>query len=324
MKTITLEEHFVSPSFLEGPGKDLSEQAKKPGNRMSRIFAELYEVGDKRIAEMDAAGIDVQVLSLNSPGVEQLGVDAARKIAKETNDFLADVVSQHPGRFAGFATLPTPDPEAAAAELERTVRDYQFKGAMINGHSQGRYLDNPMFRPILERAEALEVPIYLHPTAPPRAVIDAYYAGFEPAASDMLARAGWGWHIETATHVLRMILGGVFGRHPRLQIIVGHMGETLPFMLHRFDRILTPQLTKLKRPISDYLRENTWYTFSGFNYPAVFLDLLTEVGVDRMMFSVDYPYASMQEGREFLDRLPVSPADRERIAHGNAERLLKM
>ncbi len=324
MKTITLEEHFVSPSFLDGPGKELRQQAKNPESRMGRIYSQLADIGQKRIAEMDAAGIDVQVLSLNSPGVEQLEGEEAKKIAKDTNDFLADVVKQHAGRYAGFATLPTAEPEAAAAELERTVREYQFKGALINGHSRGRYLDNPMFAPILERAEALDVPIYLHPTAPPQSVIDAYYAGFDAAVSDMFSRAGWGWHIETATHVLRMIVGGVFDRYPKLQVIIGHMGETLPFMLHRFDRILTPQLTKLKRPISDYLRENIWYTFSGFNYPAVFSDLLTEIGVERMMFSVDYPYASMAEGREFLDGLPVSSADRERIAHGNAEKLLKM
>ncbi|MGA7193332.1 MAG: amidohydrolase family protein [Anaerolineales bacterium] len=324
MKTITLEEHFVSPSFLEGPGKGLTEQAKNPQSYIGKIFEQLRDLGDKRIAEMDAAGIDVQVLSLNSPGMEQLDPEAAKKIAKETNDFLASAIKDHPQRFAGFAALPTADPKAAAIELERTVRDHDFKGAIINGHVKGRYLDNKMFWPIFERAEALSVPIYLHPTQPPQSVIDASYSGFDPMVTNMLIGAGWGWHIETAIHVIRLILGGVFDQYPKLQIIIGHMGETLPFMLQRLDRIMSPEITKLKHPIGAYLRENIFYTFSGFNYTSTFLDLLLEVGVDRIMFSVDYPYASMAQGRDFLNKLPVSAADKERIAHGNAEMLLKI
>ena len=324
MKTITLEEHYVSPSFLEGPGKGLKEQAKNPESYMGKIFEQLRDLGDKRLTEMDAAGIDVQVLSLNSPGVEQLDAEEARKIARETNDFLASAVKSHPQRFAGFATLPTSDPKAAAIELERTVRDYQFRGAIINGHVKGRYLDNKFFWPILERAEALDVPIYLHPTQPPKAVIDASYSGFDPAVTNMLIGAGWGWHIETAVHVIQLMLGGVFDQYPKLQIIIGHMGETLPFMLQRMDRIMNTETTKLKRAISAYLRENMHYTFSGLNYTSTFLDLLLEVGVDRIMFSVDYPYASMAQGRDFLNKLPVSTADKERIAHGNAESLLKI
>ena len=140
----------------------------------------------------------------------------------------------------------------------------------------------------------------------------------------MLIGAGWGWHIETAVHVIRLILGGVFDQYPKLQIIIGHMGETLPFMLQRFDRIMSTEITKLKQPVSTYLRENIHYTFSGFNYTSTFLNLLLEVGVDRIMFSVDYPYASMMQGRDFLNKLPVSAADKERIAHGNAESLLTM
>jgi uncharacterized protein len=324
MKTITLEEHFVSPSFLEGPGKGLKEQAKNPESYIGKIYEQLRDLGDKRISEMDVAGIDVQVLSLNSPGVEQLETEEARKVAKETNDFLANAVKSHPQRFAGFATLPTADPKAAAIELERTVRDYGFKGANINGHVKGRYLDNQFFWPILERAEALDVPIYLHPTQPPKAVIDASYSGFDPTITNMLIGAGWGWHIETAIHVIRIMLGGVFDQYPKLQIIIGHMGETLPFMLQRMDRIMNTETTKLKRPISAYLRENVHYTFSGLNYTSTFLDLLLEVGVDRIMFSVDYPYASMAQGRDFLNKLPVSTADKERIAYVNAENLLRI
>ena len=232
-------------------------------------------------------------------------------------------MQKHPSRFAGFAALPTAAPDAAVAELERTVRDYRFKGALINGHIRGRYLDDRFFWPILERAEALHVPIYIHPTQPPQPVIDASYGGFSPVVTYMLAGAGWGWHIETAIHVIRMVLGGVFDRFPNLQLMIGHLGETLPFMLPRLD-IMTPAMTKLRRPISAYLRENIHYSFSGFNFTPAFLDLLLQVGVDRIMFSADYPWASMTEARAFLDQLPVSTADRERIAHGNAEKLFKL
>jgi predicted TIM-barrel fold metal-dependent hydrolase len=272
---------------------------------------------------MDAAGIDMQVLSLTSPGTEQLYAAAATAIAREANDRVAEAVRAYPIRFAGFASLPTADPQAAVAELERTIHEYGFKGAMINGHVRGRYLDDKFFWPVLERAEALDVPIYLHPTQPPKAVIEASYAGFSPVVSDMLAGPGWGWHIETAIHVIRLILGGVFDRYPKLQIVVGHMGEGLPFMLQRLD-VMPMAMTNLKHPISFYLRQNVHYTFSGFNFTPTFLDLLLEVGVDRIMFSADHPYASMAQARAFLNQLPVGAADKERIAHGNAERLLKL
>ena len=216
--------------------------------------------------------------------------------------------------------MPIGDPPAAVAELERALGDDGFKGVVINGHHRGRYLDDRFFWPILARAEALKLPIYLHPTQSPQAVIDAWYGGLAPIVSEMMAGPGWGWHIETALHVLRMILGGVFDAYPELQVVVGHMGETLPSMLQKVD-VMAPAMTKLKKPISAYLSGNVHYTFSGFNFLPAFLDLLLEVGVDRIMFSTDHPYQSMAEGRAFLDRLPVSPADRERIAHGNAERL---
>ena len=324
MRTITLEEHYATPGFLHGPGRNLVERVGAPGDRMAEILEQLRDVGERRIAEMDAAGIDVQVLSLNSPGVEQVE-DAAEAVtlAREANDFAAGAASRHPTRFAGFATLPTGSPEKAAAELERTVRQQGFKGALINGHHRGRYLDDRFFWPILECANALQVPIYLHPTQPPQPVVEASYGGFAPQVTYQLATAGWGWHIETGVHVLRLILGGVFDRLPDLQVMIGHMGEGLPFMMSRLD-IMTPDVTRLQRPVSAYLRENLHYTFSGFNFTPTFLDLLLQVGVDRILFSADYPYGSMARARQFLDQLPVSDADRERIAHGNAERLLRM
>ncbi|HVB33571.1 MAG TPA: amidohydrolase family protein [Patescibacteria group bacterium] len=323
MRTITLEEHFASHAFLDGPGRMVKEHSQQPGSSVFGVAEKLWELGEKRIAEMDAAGIDVQVLSLTVPGVEQLDASEAVPIARDENDLLAEAVRKHPDRFAGFAALPTPAPEKAAEELERTVREYGFKGALINGHARGRYLDDPFFSPILERAEALNVPIYVHPTRPPKAVIEASYAGFAPAVVDVFASYGWGWHIETAVHVIRLAVGGVFDRFPKLQIIIGHLGEGLPFMLPRM-AALKPVTKNLRRPVTDYFRENVHYTFGGFNFTSTFLNLLMEVGVDRIMFSTDYPYAPMDQARSFLEGLPVSPSDREKIAHGNAERLLGM
>jgi len=323
MKTITLEEHYASPSYLEGPGKGLKEHAKDFTGPRANLLEQLSDVGDRRISDMDAAGIDMQVLSLTSPGSEQLEGDEAVAISRASNDFLADAVKRNPTRLAAFATLPTALPGKAVEELERTVREYGFKGAMINGHVRGRYLDDRFFWPIFEKAEALGIPIYIHPTQPPKPVVDAYYGGFEPQVSYMFANAGWGWHIETGVHVLRMILGGVFDRYPKLQIVIGHLGEALPFMIQRVDN-MPPEMTKLRHPISYYLRENVHYTFSGFNFTPTFIDLLLQVGVDRIMFSADYPYASMAEAKAFLNQLPVSPDNKEQIAHGNAERLFKL
>jgi predicted TIM-barrel fold metal-dependent hydrolase len=339
MHTITLEEHYATPEFLEGPGRQLKEQAQaarvQPGGAAQAAppshrpvgFAELVDqlcdLDERRIADMDAADIDMQVLSLTAPGVEQLDPAEAVTLARSTNDYLAAAIRRHPDRLAGFAALPTADPGAAADELERTIREYGFKGAVINGHTRGRYLDDPFFSPILARAAALRVPIYLHPTIPPQAVVDASYRGnFTPEVTARLVGAAWGWHMETAVHVLHLILGGAFDRYPDLQFIIGHLGEGLPFMLSRLDLTLPTQATGLKRSVGTYLRENVNYTFSGFNFTPTFLDLLLQVGVDRIMFSADYPYASMAQARAFLEQLPVSPADKERIAHGNAERLL--
>jgi predicted TIM-barrel fold metal-dependent hydrolase len=324
MRTITLEEHFASPGFFEGPGREFKERAQQSGGRDAEFFGRLADVGAKRLAEMDAAGIDMQVLSLQYPGTEQCVADEATAVANEANDFLADAVKRHPTRFAGLAALPTAAPQKAAAELERRVRQQGFRGAIVNGHNRGRYLDDTFYWPILECADALDVPIYLHPTRPPHAVIEASYGGFAPQVSWMFSGPGWGWHIETAVHVVRMVLGGVFDRFPKLQIVVGHLGEGLPFMLPRLDRNMAPDLTGLKRRLADYLRQNVHYTFDGFNFPATFLDLLLEVGVERIMFSVHYPSGSLAKAREFLETLPVSAADRARIAHANAEKLFKL
>jgi predicted TIM-barrel fold metal-dependent hydrolase len=319
-RIITLEEHFGTPAFLEGPGSHFKKRADA-----AQLFERLCDLGEGRIAEMDAAGIDVQVLSLVAPGVDQLDTAEAIEMARDTNDILADAVRRHSSRFAGFASLPMPAPDKAADELERMVREHGFKGAYINGHTRGRYLDDEAFWPILERAEALQVPLYIHPTPPPKPVIETSYTGnFAPEITTLLSMGGWGWHIETAIHFLRLILSGALDRYPRLQLIIGHLGEALPFMLPRIEIQFPTKVTKLRRPIGAYFRENIHYTVSGFNFLPPFLNLLFEVGVDRIIFSADYPFGSMSVAHAFLNKLPVSPADREKIAHENAELLFQL
>ena len=324
MRTITLEEHFATPKFFDGPARFVKDRAEKIGGRYAQVMDRLCDLGTKRLEEMDAAGIDMQVLSLSAPGVEQMEPADAIAMARDTNDYLADAVKKYPTRFAGLAAVPTGAPNQAVGELERRVRREGFKGLVINGHNRGRYLDDQLYWPILECAEGLNVPIYLHPTPPPQPVIDISYGGFAPMVTDMLAGGAWGWHIETAVHMIRIICGSVFDRFPKLQFVIGHMGEGLPFFFQRLD-IIPMAVTKLKRPILSYLKENVHYTFSGMNFPPTFLDLLLELGgVDRIMFSADYPYQSMPWARAFLEQIPVSAADKERIAHGNAERLFRL
>jgi predicted TIM-barrel fold metal-dependent hydrolase len=233
------------------------------------------------------------------------------------------VVIGKPDRFAAFAHLPMTDPAAAADELERCVRELRFCGAMVNGHTGGRFLDDPAFEPILARAEALGVPLYIHPGIPPPAVRAAYYDGFDPAVNAAFAAAGWGWHAETAVHVLRLVLAGALDRHPKLRIIIGHMGEGLPAMLARCDATLG-KVAKLERSISQTILDHVTITTSGFFTLPPFLVALLTFGADRILFSVDYPFSTNDTGRAFLDALPVTPVDRAKIAHENADRILQL
>ena len=216
------------------------------------------------------------------------------------------------------------EPEAAADELERAVRSLGLKGPMINGTTNGRFLDDPFFLPVLERAVALNVPIYIHPAEPPAPVREAYYTGLDAAASYLLSTSGWGWHSEVGIHALRLILAGVFDRLPTLQIIIGHMGEMIPFMLARIDNVLTPMAKQLQRPVPEYFLNNFHITTSGFFTDPPLLLALQVMGADRIIFSVDYPFSTNEQGRVFLNNASISPADKEKISHLNAERLLKL
>jgi len=273
---------------------------------------------------MDAAGIDLQVISHVTPAAQRL-LDGAEAVAaaRRANDQLAAAVASHPGRFAGFATLPTGDPAAAADELERAVADLGFVGALVHSTlgTNGAFLDDAKFEPLLGRLEQLDVPLYLHPAPPPPALGEILFGGLPDQVADRLATAAWGWHAEAGLHALRMVTAGVFDRHPGLRLIIGHCGEMIPFMLDRIDQTLAG-LTGLALSPSEYFLRNVWVTTSGmFSLPPV-MCALQVFGVDRVLFSVDYPFAPNRAGRRLLDMLPLSPADRAKIAGGNAERLL--
>jgi predicted TIM-barrel fold metal-dependent hydrolase len=321
MRIVTLEEHFVTADSLKATAAYLPSSP-----HMQAIQAKLLDLGPGRIAAMDEAKIAVQVLSLAAIGFDQLDTATATLLARDSNDELAAAVRAQPTRYAGFATLGMRDPETAAKEFERAVTTLGFKGAMINGTTDGAFLDDPRFNPIFEVATALDVPIYLHPAPPPEPIMAAYFSGLPEPAGDMLARAGWGWHVETGLHCLRMMLGGVFDRYPKLQIVIGHMGENLPFSLARADGVLAAAAgTKhLQRSIAEYFHAHFHVTTSGYFTNPPFLCALEVVGADRLMFSVDYPFSATTTGSRFLESIAASPADLEKIAHGNADRLLRL
>jgi predicted TIM-barrel fold metal-dependent hydrolase len=319
VRLIALEEHYQAPMV-----KQLTSEYQwhvDPDTPQGKQLAKVDGVGEERLVDMDRAGIDVQVLSHTVPSTELLSATEAVWAAGAANEYLADAIGAHPDRFAAFATLPTGAPEAAADELERTVTQHGFKGAMINGQTDGRFLDDRFHWPTLARAERLEVPIYLHPGPPPPAVSAAYYDNLPPGAGETLATAGWGWHVDTGLHALRLIVGGVFDEFPRLQVILGHMGEALPFFLARSSQHLV-RAGLVDRPLADYVEHNFHFTTSGMFTDAPLLCLLSVAGADRVMFSVDYPFSTNEEAVGFLDAAPISAADREKIAHGNAERLM--
>ena len=319
MRVIALEEHYRSKYTQE-----MGEHYYRRFDHGGPFAARLADIGAQRIADMDRHGIDIQVLSHTVPSPEILEPERAIPLCQRVNDDLAEAVSQYPTRLAGFASLPVADPQAAANELERTVSQLGFKGAMIHGVTQGRFLDNAFFFPILERAVTLDVPIYLHPAPPPEAVLDTYFSDLAPAVSLMLSTAGWGWHAETALHTLRLIAAGTFDRFPRLQLIIGHMGEMIPFQLARIDRTLMRATDKLRQNPAAYFQTNIHITTSGiFTLPP--LQLALEVlGPDRVLFSIDYPYSGNDVGRAFLDSLTLPAEDFDKITHGNAERLLRL
>jgi 2,3-dihydroxybenzoate decarboxylase len=313
---IALEEHYVDPEvarhFREGG----------PEARDAALRERLYDVGALRIREMDAAGIDLQVLSHSAPATQRLDADTAPAVARVANDRLRETVRSSNGRFEAFASLPSANPRAAADELERAVTQLGFKGAMIHGLTNGKFIDAREFWPIFERAQALDVPIYIHPAVPHPAVVEAYYRDYLKDFPGLLT-AAWGFTVETATQGIRLVLSGVFDEYPGLKIILGHLGESLPFSAWRIDMALARQGNR-KSSFRDTFRNHFWITTSGnFSTPALLCSLL-EMGADRILFSVDYPFVPNPPGVRWMADLPVSPEDRDKILSGNAKRLLKL
>jgi uncharacterized protein len=326
MRVVALEEHFsvpalarrISPEVIARRG--FGRRNVMPGRPNPLDL--LPEIGEQRLAAMDEAGITMQVLSSSGPGADLLDGPEGNAFARDINDALAAAIARHPDRFAGFAHLPMRDPEAAARELSRAVRDLGFHGALINGTTEDRFLDDRRFEPILSAAESLAVPIYLHPHLAPAAVRQLYYDNLPENSGTVLEAAGWGWHSETALHVLRLVLSGTLDRHPRLKLIIGHMGEGLPVMLARCDQVFEAYVAHLSRPISQTILEQVWITTSGIFSQPPFLAALLTFGIDRILFSVDYPFASNARGSDFLRAVTLSPTDLAKLAHGNADRLL--
>jgi predicted TIM-barrel fold metal-dependent hydrolase len=328
MRVVALEEHFTVPALVGRIDRDaISRRGFRPRTPPKigpNPFDVMPEIGERRLQSMDEAGISVQVLSNTGPGPDLVPGPAGIAIAREMNDHLATAIARHPKRFAGFAVLPMQSPDAVAAELVRAVRELGFAGALINGTTEGRFLDHPGYDALLAAATELDVPIYIHPHLAPEAVRRAYYSDLPAGASRVLEAAGWGWHSETAIQILRLVLSGALDRHRRLKLVVGHMGEMLPMMLARADEVFALDIDHLARPISRTILDQVWLTTSGIFTEPPFLAALLTFGIDRIMFSVDYPYASNAKGRAFLDRLSLAPADMAKLCHGNADALLKL
>jgi predicted TIM-barrel fold metal-dependent hydrolase len=312
---IAIEEHYLDPDVAEKTGG----RAGGKGKTRER----LQDLGEWRLREMDEAGIDIQVLSHCPPGAQCFEA-AELDRAKAVNDRLSDTVKANPARFGAFASLPLKNPDAAPDELERCVKDLGFRGAMVHGLTEGRFIDDPVYWPIFKRAQDLDVPLYVHPGPPHPAVIEAYYKDYVQKFPSIMS-AGWGFTVETATAGVRLMLSGVLQEYPGTKIILGHMGEGLPFLLWRINMSfggMHPEASTV--PIRELFCKHFWITTSGnFSNPALLCSVM-EMGVDRIIYSVDWPYVMNTPGSEWMEGVPLSQEDRDKILHGNAKKLLKM
>lgn len=334
-RLIATEEAFATPELVadwlqiarSDPGSSLDIPTQiipifdnpRPGSNQDRFRRQLLDVDGERLNEMDQAGVDVQLLSVTAPGVQIFDADHATAAAIATNDHLAAAIARHPTRFAGLACLAPQAPEKAAQEMERAINKLGFNGFIINSHTHDLYLDDPRFSPILEAAEALDRPIYLHPRAPSNSM-----AG--PFRDYGLGGSIWGFGIETGTHVVRLMISGVFDRFPRLRIVIGHMGEALPFWMWRLDHMYLRRTKdgRLKPNMltpGEYFRRNFAVTTSGFEDPAVLDLVIAKAGIDNVMFAIDYPYENSRDAVASIGAAKMSPVNYASIAHLNAERL---
>lgn len=318
MRRIALEEAFTAPSTA--PYLESTLTVVDPKKRPAVI--RLLENSEQRIATMDAAGIDIFVLSQTSPGVQiEKDPGVAVQRAREANDYLQGQIKQHPDRYRGFAHLAMQDVQAACDELKRCVEDLGFLGALINGNTNGVYLDDERYLPFWERVVQLDVPVYIHPA-------DPYVQPYVLEGYTMMQGAVWGWTTDNSSHFLRLLFSGLFDRLPELTIILGHMGETLPYFAWRLDSRYAatndPDRPRLKKKPSDYFRSNLIITTAGVCQDSSLQCALAEMGEDRVLFSVDYPYEVTQECVEWIDGAPLTDAQREKICYKNAERVLRL
>jgi predicted TIM-barrel fold metal-dependent hydrolase len=317
---IAIEEHYSDPQVMARANGQGGAGRRSPA--MDNLLPRLNDLGEGRLKEMDSAGIDMQVISHAPSPIQQLQPAEARELAVDTNDRLHDAVDRNPERFGAFAALPTPDPAAAADELERTVTRLGFKGAMIHGRSHEEFHDLQKFWPIYERAQYLDVPIYIHPGPPHPAMVQAYYADYLPDFPS-LNSAAWGFTIDTANQVVRLLLSGLFDAYPRLKIIVGHMGEGIPFLVDRIHEAINRPGNRNVN-FKETFCNNFYITTSGhFSTPALLCAVL-EMGIDHILFSVDYPYVDNAPGMRWMETVPLSAEDKEKMFNGNARRLLRI
>jgi len=313
VKKIALEEHFMAPGVKEY--WETTMGSVDP-TIYQRVVGQLFDFGEMRLAAMDRAGIEIAVLGLAGPGVQvERDSAVATRRAAESNDFLAHAIKPYPTRYSGLAHLALQDPLGAATELERCTRDLGFVGAMINGHTNGQYLDDPALYPFWERVQEMNTIIYLHPTDP----VATYPA---IVGCEGLKRAMWEWGVETGTHALRLVFNGLFDRFPKIRLVLGHLGETLPFLLWRFDSRAKLYALKLRKRPSDYIRENIWVTTSGMFSAEPVMCSVAALGGDRVLFSADYPFENSDESEPFMQSLPADEDLRADIAYRNAEKLL--
>jgi predicted TIM-barrel fold metal-dependent hydrolase len=310
---VAVEEHF---RIEETKGSE----ARYPGPYWSALSGKLLDVFGARLTEMDANGIEMAVLSLNSNAVQGIfDVAKAAEIARKANDALAEIVAKRPGRFAALGALPMQDPSAASAELKRCVRDLKFKGVLVNGFSQvgaadtAVYYDLPQYRPFWAELERLGVPFYLHPRDPLPSRRQAY------EGHPYLVGSPWGFAEETAIHALRLMGSGLFDDHPKLKIVIGHLGERIPYDLWRLDHRLNKVPGRpSKRKMSDYFRENFYVTTSGNFCTQSFVHAISTLGADRLLFAVDYPFEDHAQGATWFDSADIAEIDRRKIGRDNA------
>jgi 2,3-dihydroxybenzoate decarboxylase len=320
---IGLEEHFATPETLQDSAGFLADES------WTELSARLIDMQERRLREMDDNGMEMMILSLNAPAIQAIhNRTQAIETAKRANDFLAEQVALRPNRFQGFAALPMQDPDAATQELERCMKDYGFRGALVNGFSQIDtpenvvYYDAPQYEGFWAKAEQLDAPFYLHPRNPISSWAQIYNG------HPWLMGPTWAFAQETAVHALRLMASGLFDRHPRLKIVLGHLGEGLPFNMWRVDNrngwVKAPKSYPAKKPLSDYFQQNFWLTTSGNFRTQTLIDAMMEIGADRVLFSTDWPFENVDHACNWFDAASISENDRVKIGRTNAANLFKL